>query len=233
MIFILLFIILLIFFLELKQIKRKKDQELIALKALKNEEELKMLQAKINPHFLYNALNSIASLADDNSEKAKTMILDLADMFSYSINISNSHFNKVVDSVNLVNIYLKIEQTRYGDRLEYKCFIEDEAKNYLVPRFLIQPLIENAVKHGISRIKKGIIKLRVIKRKNRLNISVLDNGPEFPQKFVEGYGSRNIKHKLELLYKGKYEIKYLNKPEKMVRVTIIDPFIEEPKKFIN
>ena len=192
-----------------------------------------MLQAKINPHFLYNALNSIASLAECDSEKAKTMILDLADMFSYSINVSNSNFNKVIDSVGLVNKYLKIEQTRFGDRLEYECFIDEEAKSYLVPRFLIQPLIENAVKHGIDRVKKGKIKLRVTKRKNRLNISVLDNGPEFPNKLVEGYGSQNIKHKLELLYKGKYKIQYLNKPEKMVRITIINPFIEEPKKFIN
>ncbi len=234
-ILIILFFLLLIFAiiisLEFEQRKQRKEQEWAILQALKTEEELKMLQAKINPHFLYNALNSIASLVEDQPINAQTMIYDLAAMFKFSINPFKSHFSRVDESIELVKRYLKIEKSRFGSRLHFQFEVQESTKPFLLPRFLLQPIVENAIKHGISNLKKGVITVRISKRLNRLTILVMDNGPDFPEAFIQGYGSQNIRDKLEILYKGRYAISYLNKPDKKVRIVIDKPYLEEPKKF--
>jgi len=217
-------------YLELRQRKIKKEQELSYLHQLSIEDELEMLQTKINPHFLYNALNSIASLAEDEPAQAEKMVLSLADLFRYSINAEDGHYTEIRKAIELVKKYLEIEKVRYGERLEYKFILQPGTEDLLIPRFLLQPLVENAIKHGVSKIRQGNIILKISKRGSRLNIFLYDNGPPFPKNFVEGYGSTNVKKKLQILYKAKHKIQYLNKPEKMVKITIIDPLLVSPVK---
>lgn len=196
-----------------------KELELSRLNELKTKAELDALHAKINPHFLYNALNSIADLAVSDGEKARWMTLSLADLFRYSINYTSSNYAMVEEEVSTIKQYLNIEKIRFEDRLDYSIVVEEETKKFLIPRFLLQPLMENAVKHGLkSTGKKTDIRISVTKAGQGLTIKVCDNGPPFPQELIPGYGLKNVFDKLDLLFPNRFEVKMQNEPEKCVFV---------------
>ncbi len=133
--------------------KRKfdaKELELSRMRELKSKAELDALQSKVNPHFLYNALNSIADLSITDGKKGRKMTIALADLFRYSINYSNSNYSTIKDEIGMTEVYLQIEKIRFEDQLTYSLHVEDDLQHFLVPRFLLQPLVENAVKHGLK-----------------------------------------------------------------------------------
>ena len=147
---------------------------------MQHSAELQALHSRINPHFLYNSLNSIAGLAKVDPDKTENMALALSEFFRYTINKNNGTYSTVNEEAHLANIYLEIEKVRFGDKLQYVYDASDEVKDMKIPRFIIQPLIENAVKHGITQITGlGIIKLSIYKKNKTLNIEVHDNGPSF------------------------------------------------------
>jgi sensor histidine kinase YesM len=198
---------------------RKRDIELSQLKLLKSKAELQALHSRINPHFLYNSLNSIAALAHINPSKTEQMALALSDFFRYAINHKNEDMIEVSKEVEITETYLQIEKVRFGDDLDYSIEIDDSAEKTLIPRFLIQPLIENAVKHGVSVIQeKGIIKLEVSKQEDHLLVKVFDNGPDFPDSPISGYGLQSLYEKLEILYGESAKITWENKPNKNICV---------------
>ncbi|NOU61406.1 sensor histidine kinase [Marinifilum caeruleilacunae] len=206
---------------------RKRDMELAKLKLLKTKAELQSLQSRINPHFLYNSLNSIATLTHINPEKTEEMALSLSDFFRYAINHKDQDMIEVQQEVEIARTYLHIEKVRFGDRLEFYIEIEDSILKNLVPRFLIQPLIENSIKHGISAIQeKGIIKLEITKQSGYLHIRVQDNGPAFPDTPVSGYGLRSLYEKLELIYGGSAQFSWQNQPEKSICIRL--PLSQKP-----
>ena len=169
-------------FLETKSrnIISQKDVELARLSELNKQAELQSLQSKINPHFLYNALNSIASLAGSDAKKTEKMALALSDFFKYSLNKEQKEKVSLKEEIQSVETYLEIEKVRFGDKLNYQLYCPGELKNIEIPQFLIQPLIENAVKHGVSKITgKGEIRLEINQLTNVLEIRVFDNGPAF------------------------------------------------------
>lgn len=199
----------------------EKDLEILHFREMQHRAELQALHSRINPHFLYNSLNSIAGLAKVDPEKTEKMALALSEFCRYTINKNNGTFSTVAEEAELAKIYLDIEKTRFGDKLEYQCNISDEARNMTIPRFLIQPLIENAIKHGISQLTgQGIIKLVVYMHDNTLRIEVYDNGPAFSNSPTKGYGLQSIYDKLEILYKGQALINWQNEPEKYISVVI-------------
>lgn len=197
-----------------KELQVQQAEQLIA------KAELETLQAKINPHFLYNSLNSIAGLIHDEPDKAESMVLSLSDLFRYSLNTQSKSYTTVDEEIKMVNTYMDIEKTRFEDQLEYTIDIDEEAKSYLIPRFLIQPLVENAIKHGTSKIEKGKMELSIKKSDNGLTIRVADNGPDFPPQMSNGYGVRNVREKLNLLFPEKNEIVFNNHPEKYIEIEI-------------
>src|SRR4029079_2217329 len=133
--------------IERKRKLSEKELELSKLQALKTKAELDTLHSKVNPHFLYNALNSIADLSITDGKKARKMTIALADLFRYSINYSNNNFTTVKEELEMTEIYLQIEKIRFEDQLRYHISADDSLYHYLVPRFVLQPLVENAVKH--------------------------------------------------------------------------------------
>lgn len=213
----------LISYLDLEK-KRKFDEkelELSRLRELKTKAELDALQSKINPHFLYNALNSIADLAVTDGKKGRKMTIALADLFRYSINYSDNNFSTVKDEVAMAEVYLQIEKIRFEDKLSYSVQIDPDSSHYLVPRFLLQPLVENAVKHGLKATGKMTeIHIGVRKSNNTLELIVSDNGPAFPEQISPGYGVKSVYDKLELLFPGQFEILFRNEPQKQVAVLI-------------
>jgi two-component system, LytTR family, sensor kinase len=197
-----------------KEMNLQKAEELLA------KAELETLQAKINPHFLYNSLNSIAGLIHDEPDKAEKMVLSLSDLFRYSLNTQGKVYTTIAEEIAMVNTYLDIEKTRFENQLQCTITVDAACEQYLIPRFLIQPLVENAIKHGTSKIEKGILEITVAKQQNGLEIMVADNGPDFPDQLTTGYGVRNVSEKLDLLFPKKNEISFYNHPKKYISILI-------------
>lgn len=200
---------------------KEKDVELSRLKEAKAEAEVKMLQSQINPHFLYNALNSIASLAHTDADKTEKMALSLSDLFRHSINRKEKKVNTLGDELSLVRNYLEIEQIRFGNRLEFSIDVEPDLLAVEIPMFMLQPLVENAIKHGISKIEgKGEISLQIVKKNSGILISVQDNGPDFPEGLVSGHGLQTVYDLLRFSYGDKAEISWHNQPKKEITIYI-------------
>ena len=215
--------------LERKQKLGEKELELSKLRELKTQAELDALHSKINPHFLYNALNSIADLSVTDGKKARKMTTALADLFRYSINYSNHNYATMKDEVEMAETYLQIEKIRFEDKLGYSIKVEEAVQHYLVPRFLLQPLAENAVKHGLKATGTATaIELFAGIKQNGLVIEVKDNGPLFPKDLVPGYGIKSVYDKLDLLFPGAYEIFFKNEPEKKLIIHITKLIKDEP-----
>lgn len=200
---------------------RKKDVELSQLKTLKAQAEMGYLQARINPHFLYNALNSIAGLARSNPEKTEQMALSLSDLFRYHTNRTSDLFSTVEEELAMVRTYLDIEQIRFGERLQYSITSDPSVNLEKIPRHILQPLVENAVKHGISRIEgQGRITVATQNTAGHIILEVNDNGPGFPEGLMSGYGLQSIHDMLQLMYGDKASILWENQPLKRIRVNI-------------
>ncbi len=207
--------------LDRKRKLNEKELELTKLMALKTKAELDALHSKINPHFLYNALNSIADLSVTDGKKARKMTIALSDLFRYSINYSNNNYSTVRDEVEMVNVYLQIEKIRFEDKLNYSLRVDEELNHYLVPRFILQPLVENAVKHGLKATGQMTeINIEVKKNNNGLVMNITDTGPEFPAELNPGYGVKSVYDKLDLLFPGNYEMHFSNHPVKQVSLYI-------------
>ena len=204
--------------------KRKFDEkelELSRLRELKTKAELDALHSKVNPHFLYNALNSIADLSITDGKKARKMTVALADLFRYSINYSNNNYSSLQEELEMTEVYLLIEKIRFEDKLNYSISVDEELKHYLVPRFLLQPVVENAVKHGLKATGQLTqINLEVNRHGEAMVIDVTDTGPDFPEHLVPGYGVKSMFDKLELLFPGDFSIEFINEPAKKVSIKI-------------
>ena len=199
----------------------ENENKLSRLKELKAKAELKSLQSKINPHFLYNSLNSIAGLAHSDADKTEKMALSLSDLFKYTINRKDKSTSTLKDELEMVQNYLEIEQIRFGNRLEFTFNVDESLLNEEIPRFLIQPLIENAVKHGIYKKEgKGIIKLNIQKTANSFEIHVLDNGPNFTEGLISGLGLKTVSDLLRLTYGENASLNWQNTPEKSITISI-------------
>lgn len=214
-----------------RQLTRKLSEQefqLLNMEKLKTRAELDALQAKINPHFLYNALNSIASLVHENPDKAEEMTLLLSKLFRYSTGRDGELFASLADELEMVRTYLQVEQVRFGNRLTFSVEISNPALNELqLPQFLLQPIVENAIKHGIAkRADMGRIDVRIYEKKRdggptELHLCVHDNGPAFPDDMGGGYGLRSIQDKLKLLYGDDARVEFQNWPLKQVLISIL------------
>jgi sensor histidine kinase YesM len=207
--------------LKSENIIRKKDLELALLSERHKQAELQSLRAKINPHFLYNSLNSIASLSTTDAQKTEKMALALSDFFKYSINREQNQLNLLSEELNAISTYLEIEKVRFGDRLSFEISCPADLLNIQIPQLLVQPLVENAIKHGLSQITgSGLIRIMVFKVGSLLKIRVYDNGPAFPDEPLSGYGLQNTLERISLQYGPKATINWQNLEEKFVEISI-------------
>jgi|WetSurMetagenome_2_1015567.scaffolds.fasta_scaffold31681_2 two-component system, LytTR family, sensor kinase len=195
--------------------------EISKLRELSTKAEIQSLQSKINPHFLYNSLNSIAGLAHSNPDKTEKMALALSDFFRYNVSRKDDMFGKIEDELKMVQSYLDIEQIRFGDRLSYKIEVTKGLEKSLIPKFILQPVVENAIKHGIAKIEtKGEILISVKEIENNFCLTVADNGPQFPENLVSGNGLQNIYDLLNLVYGDNAKIDWKNHPTKFINILI-------------
>ncbi len=200
-----------------------KDSEfkLAKLNQLKTNAELQALQSKINPHFLYNALNSITSLIHDKPNEAEEMTIKLSKLFRYSLNTQEVNFATLAEEIEIVKLYLDIEKIRFQHKLLINIDVPTDLHAIKIPRFLIQPLIENAIKHGINKLKEGgEISLTCKLIEDKLHISIHDNGPKFDTEYQAGYGLQSTFDKLNLLYADKFEVNINNGTYKEVLIIL-------------
>ena len=199
---------------------QERDIDLMRLSQMKAQAELAALQSRINPHFLYNSLNAIASLIHEDPDKAENMTLKLSKLFRYSINQTQEDLVTVQDEMEIVSNYLDIEKVRFEDRINFITEVDQELLYAKIPRFLIQPLVENALKHGLKDVADHAKLTIEIKKTDQLVILISDNGIPFPDELEVGYGLQSTYDKLGLLYGNTYEIQLINHPVKQVKIKL-------------
>lgn len=166
------------------------------------EVELSNLKSQLNPHFIFNALNSIRALVDENPEKSKMAITQLSNILRNSLSSDRKKLVSFSEEFNTVKDYLALESIRYEERLETKFDIDPESYRFSVPPLMLQTLVENGIKHGVSTLKHGgFIQITTRKIPEGLKLSIRNSG-----KFVNGkrsaigYGLLNTRKRLELIY---------------------------------
>ena len=183
--------------------------------------ELESIQARVNPHFLYNALNSIASLATVAPEKTQEMAIALSKFYRFTTNRKDVSNHTLGEELELIRSYLTVEQVRFGDKLSFTIDVAEDMHAASIPRFLLQPLVENSVKYGYDPEKDSIdIELSIVRKENHLTISVYDSGPPFDEAMELGYGLSSIQKKLKLAYGPEAELVFVREPRKCVQLQI-------------
>lgn len=194
-------------------LKNKIKQE-TELKTYLKEVELNYQKAQINPHFLFNSLNSISFLTITEPEKAHEMIIKLSDFLRYSLKQKSNELTILSKEVENIKRYMEIEKIRFGERLVMEINLNKDCKNLKIPNMILQPLYENAIKHGIqSSTEKITISTNCSVKNNHLIISIKNNfDEEGITKKGTGLGIQNIKTRLQLIYKkdNLFEIKKEN-----------------------
>jgi signal transduction histidine kinase len=168
--------------------------------------QLAALRAQINPHFLFNSLNSIAQLIHTDPDKAEACVERLADLFRYVLRRAEQEFVPLSEELEMAQAYLDIERARFGDRLQVETRVDPQSLRQLIPNLILQPLVENAIKHGLSQ-KRGTGTIRIDARVDDglLTLAVVDDGlgmagPALAGVYERGVGLRNLRDRLARLY---------------------------------
>lgn len=203
----------------------EQEFELLNLEKMKTQAQLHALEARINPHFLYNSLNSIAGLIHENPDRAEDMTIELSKLFRATTGRTEAITHHIEDEISLVKSYLELEQMRFGARLVYHINVEVKLNEILIPRFLLQPLVENAIKHGVSKIEgEGLINIDISTEGPWILIQIHDNGPAFGESLSSGYGLKSVREKLRLIYGEHAHLEIVEAPLKMLEIRIEKTF---------
>lgn len=190
------------------------------------------LQSEINPHFLFNTLNTLSALIEVDSISARAMIERLAEMYRYTFSCSNRPLVSLADELVLVQNYLWLEKTRFRERLHVEIKTTGDLGEVQAPCLILQPIVENAIKHGVARRRSGgKVVVEVSSEKGLCRASVLnqfevDEGlPDLsPQNtFRNGHALENVRQRLSLLYGYEHEFKIEMEGDEWVRVSLVFP----------
>ena len=204
---------------------RKQQMDTLQLEALVKALELKTIKAHINPHFIFNSLNSIRALIDENPSRARTAITELSNILRSSLNAEKGETVSFSEELKIVKDYLALENMRFEDRLKIEYDVHDETLGQQVPPMMLQTLVENAIKHGISKqIKGGMVKITSDIKGNYHELSVQNTGHLNGGTKKTGFGLSSTQDRLSLLYgnKAKFEIKQIN--PLLVEAKVLIPF---------
>lgn len=209
--------------------QRERDEQEDRLRAQITEAELRALKAQIQPHFLFNSLNTIAHFCIVAPEQAERMTTMLASIFRYVLTSTDDHAIALEHEIRFITDYLAIEQMRFGERLEILIEIEPAAKRMLVPPLILQPLVENALRHGLApKISGGSIYLSAKCSDEMLHLVVEDSGVGLSKAQVSGgtgmhVGLANIRKRLHVHYGTAASLALTDRAEGGVRATMILP----------
>ena len=189
----------------------RNEKKLESQQLLLNEARLAALQRQINPHFLFNTLNSVAALIRQNPEQARNVVYRLSAILRRLLR-KQENFTSLREELSFIDDYLAIEMVRFGDKLRFQKEIEPDTLDRLVPSMLLQPLIENSIRHGLSsKVDGGMIRVRSRLVDGRLCVTVEDDGVGIPENrlatlFEQGIGVSNVNERLKVLYGEDYRM---------------------------
>jgi hypothetical protein len=220
---------------EIKQVREKADQERIQRLVSEKQAvqtQLKLLQAQIEPHFLFNTLSTIASLLDTDVAAGKTMLTDLTRYLRASLTTTRADRTTLGGELELVAAYLNILKGRMGRRLVVAIDIPEALKPFPMAPMLIQPLVENAVLHGIDpQIEGGAIEIRAQRNDGAVEIVVADTGKGFaPDAPAGGVGIANVRERLTALYGDQGRLRFTENQPHGVRAIIEVPYADNPAR---
>lgn len=197
----------------------EKDFQEQKMQKEKVEAELQMLKTQINPHFLFNTLNSIYVLAMKQSEQTANTVMKLSDILDYILYRIDTPKIAIANEIKIVENYIELEKIRFSNRVDLNFTTDLKSQDIQIPPMLIIPFIENAFKHGVAKsIEKSWIKISIEETKGGLNILVANSKTQSKvEDKTGGIGLINVKKRLSLLYKEKYE---LNIFEKQMQYTV-------------
>lgn len=209
--------------------RKYRERELSAAELEKQlaQAKLQALQMQLNPHFLFNSLHAISALMHEDVERADAMIARLSDLLRAALDSSDTQEVTLRDEFDLLRRYLAIEQIRFGDRLNVKIDAPQDILDAQVPNLILQPLVENAIRHGIEpRTRPGRIELRAQNANGTLVLEVSDNGPGLPpsQPVNKGVGLSNTRTRLRTLFGNAHGLELLPSPEGGLLVRLTMPF---------
>jgi sensor histidine kinase YesM len=188
--------------------RRYRERELRASELERNltAAKLKTLQMQLNPHFLFNTLHAISALMHKDVNAADRMISRLSDLLRRALDSSEAQEVPLWQEIDFLKRYLEIEQARFGDRLEVRFEIAEGTSDLLVPNLILQPLVENAIKHGIEpHARRGVVQVSASRNGNRFQLEVCDNGGGLSAGYDERIGLANTRSRLEQLYGSDHE----------------------------
>jgi sensor histidine kinase YesM len=193
--------------LSLESSKEAETREQEAL-TLARESELKALKAQINPHFLFNSLNSISALATVDGKRARDMCIKLSEFLRTTLKLGERQSITLADELSLAKAYLEVEQVRFGARLRVEIDASSACDHCVVPSLLLQPLVENAVKHGIAGlVEGGAIRIVAQCGQGLLRVEIENEfDPESPASSRHGLGLRNVRDRLRALYENRARV---------------------------
>jgi two-component system, LytTR family, sensor kinase len=207
--------------------KKLEEQDRLLVEA-----RLAALTSQINPHFLFNTLNSVSSLIRTDPNQARVMVLRLSKVLRRLLR-KHENFNPLREELNFIEDYLAIETVRFGEKLRFERDIADDTLDMLVPSMLLQPLVENSIKHGLSKkVEGGTIRIRTFRTESRLHLLVEDDGVGIPEEKLatlldRGIGVTNVHERLKVLFGAEYRMWVESQPGKGARIEIEVPELQQ------
>ena len=186
--------------------------------------ELNLIQAKINPHFLFNAINTIIAVSRWNADKARDLLMHLSNYFRKNLK-RNENLSSIKEELDHVNSYLEIEKVRFQNHLKIFFDIDKSLLNVKIPTFTFQPIVENAIKHGVSKLMDiGEVKIKVFRNNGNVQIDVEDNGGAYVEKDDKsGLGIQIVDKRIKNLVGNDYGVKLNCNSDSKTIATILLP----------
>ena len=209
----------------------RNERKLEEQQRLLMQARLEALTSQINPHFLFNTLNSVSSLIRTNPNQARVMVLKLSNILRRLLR-KHDNFTSLRDEITFIEDYLSIEIVRFGDKLRFETGIDPEALDMLVPSMLLQPLVENCIKHGLStKVEGGTIRLGARRVEGRLHLLVEDDGVGIPEAKLatlleQGIGVSNVNERLKVLFGNDFRMWVDSHPGRGTRIEIEMPELQ-------
>lgn len=203
---------------------RKGELDRLKLETNIKELELKTIKSHINPHFIFNSLNSIRALVDENPTRARTAITELSNILRSSMQAEKAETVSLEKELNIVKDYLALEHMRFEERLKIELEIDEDTLTQQVPPMMLQTLVENAIKHGISKqLKGGTVKVIADFKGDNLELLVHNTGQLAAQLNGGGFGIKSTEDRLNLMYQGKASFAIKNLDNNMVESKVTMP----------
>jgi two-component system LytT family sensor kinase len=219
------------YFLQYQKHSKEQVVREANLQKLSREAELKALKAQVNPHFLFNTLNSINALVIKDPKKTREMITRLGNMLRYVLDVSESDFVPLRQEMEFVEDYLAVEKTRLGEKLQLYVNVDKNLMDVPVPPIILQPLVENAVKHGVAKqTRGGRVKIDVSTEKGNLKYQVTNSGgilnttdKNLNVTVNQGLGLRNIQERLKCIFNDDFSFNIKNNTPSGVIAAVVFP----------